>query len=368
MSEPDLGGRELEYLSRCVSENWISSAGPFIEEFEQKIAGFFGRKHAVSTSNGTSALTIALKAANIGPNDRVLVPDWTFSGSINSVLNMGAQPVLCDIDLNTFGISIDEVEKYLSMQTEDGDAIKAIMVVHPLGLPLDLKKLYALSEKYGVVIIEDAAGAFGSGIGGELIGSRGDFVTFSFNGNKVLTSAGGGMVLTDSDQVAQKMRLFRSNSAGVYDYHVPSFNHQMLNIAAAIGIAQFERHDVMLSRRKEIYETYVEQIPTDHSFFSIKSIPSNAEFNYWMFWLVFDNKLHAEEFILYMEDLQIQTRVFWKSLSISRAFDKVLKTDLTNSHALSGRVVTIPAGSALTDQNQSIVIDAIKSWVKSKAI
>ena len=365
MSEPDLSDLEASYLSRCVSDNWISSAGPFIKEFEQRVAKYFNRRFAIATSSGTSAIELALKAQGVCTGHGVLIPDWTFSGTINAVLHLGAEPIICDIDPSSFGLCMHSVRRCFDDYLSTGKRIKAILPVHPLGSPLCLRELYEFSSTNGMSVVEDAAGAFNSRLNGRLVGSTGDAVTFSFNGNKVLTCGGGGMVLTDDPLLAERILLYRSNSAGVYDYQVPSYNHQMLNTAAGIGLAQLDRIEEISSKRQHIHQRYRDEIPTDHGLFSIVPVPNDVEPNNWLFWLLFDNASVAHHFTEFLEGLSIQSRMFWKALSLSPAFKNLTQAEVKHSQSLSSRVVTIPSGSKLSYEKQSSVIEAITSWVRS---
>lgn len=366
MSEPDLSDLEADYLRRCVSENWISSAGPFINEFERRIAKYFDRGFAIATSSGTAALELGLRAQGVSVGDRVLIPDWTFAGTINAVIHLGAVPVICDISPSNYGLCLDSAQKCFDESLANGEQIAAIMPVHPLGNPLNLDELYRFANKNKLIVVEDAAGAFNSKLHGKLVGSGGDVVAFSFNGNKVLTCGGGGMVLTDNLSIAEKIKFYRSNSVGVYDYQVVGYNHQMLNTAAGIGLAQLERIEDISVRRSRIHKRYRDEIPTCHGLFSIAQVPEYVQSNSWLFWLLFKDTGLADQFIKFLEDLSIQSRVFWKSLSLSPAYESLVCTDLVHSQSISSRVVTIPSGSKLSFEDQSNVIDAIRDWVKSK--
>ena len=207
MSEPDLSDLEASNLARCLSDNWISSAGPFINEFEKRVAKYFNRRYAIATSSGTSAIELSLKAQGVSAGHGVLIPDWTFSGTINAVLHLGAEPVFCDIDPSSFGLCMYSVQRCFEEYSSTGKKIKAVLPVHPLGIPLCLRELYEFSSANGLAVVEDAAGAFGSRLNGRLVGSTGDAVIFSFNGNKVLTCGGGDMVLTDDPVISKRIMI-----------------------------------------------------------------------------------------------------------------------------------------------------------------
>lgn len=363
LSDPCLLGNELKYLTQCVKDNWISSAGSFVTEFENKIAKFFKRKFAISTSSGTSAIELSLRAAGVERDSIVLVPDWTFSGTINAVINIGAIPILCDIDLDSYGISENSVIQNIETQKKIGRYVKAIVTVHPLGLPFDGAGIKRIASQNNIKIVEDAAGAFNSKLNGELVGSTGELVTFSFNGNKLITTGGGGIILTDNEVFFHKLQLLRSNSAGIYEYKIPSYNHQMLNTSAAIGLAQLEMLHEMTFVRTKIHNRYDSELLHDHDLFKIEDREIKSGSNYWLYWLLFSENAKAQEFVGFMETENVQVRQFWNSLSLSPAFSSFKNEHLQSSQTLSGKIVVIPCSASMSDDDQSTVINSINKWV-----
>lgn len=253
VAEPDLRGKEFEYLSDAFLSTWISSAGKYIDKFESEFAAFCGTKHGVATSNGTVALHLALVALGIGEGDEVIVPDLTFAATINAVLHANATPVIVDIEEEGWCIDPVEIEKAITPRT------KAIIPVHVYGQPCDMDAIMDIAQRHDLKVIEDAAEAHGAKFKGQRVGSFGDIACFSFFGNKVITTGEGGMCLTNSDELNEKMRVLRDhgmNKKKKYWHDTIGFNYRMTNLQAAIGCAQLERIDQILAAKKSLEASY----------------------------------------------------------------------------------------------------------------
>jgi len=253
VSAPTLTGREREYVLDCLDSTWISSKGKHIAAFEESFAAFCGTKHAVATNNGTTALHLALVALGIEPGDEVIVPSLTYIASANAVRYCGATPVLVDCDERTLNADPAEVRAKLTPRT------RAIMAVHLYGHPVDMDPLLELGRAHGIPVLEDAAEAHGAEYKGRRAGSLGRCAAFSFFGNKIVTTGEGGMVTTDDDALADRLRLFRGQGVSpvrTYWHDVVGYNYRMTNVAAAIGRAQMERVEVALARRAELAGWY----------------------------------------------------------------------------------------------------------------
>lgn len=363
---PDLAGNERLYLERCIAENWISTAGPFVDEFEQKIAALLGRKHAIATSSGTAAIELALIGAGLQAGDRVIVPDWTFSATATAAAHAGASLYMADITLDGLGLDPDDLERSLELHRKENTRVGAVVAVHPFGYPAKLTLLRDICAAYGVPLIEDAAGAIGTLYKGNHVGGHGSVSAFSFNGNKTLTTGGGGMVLTDDAARAQIIRAYSTNSHGPnYHYKVIGYNHRMTNLAAAIGLAQLERLDEMIDSKKRIAARYDRAL---REIGGLQAIPmvSWGTPNSWMYCAFAENEYEAKTLIDFMDERRIQVRIFWRSLASEPAFTGAGRSELKNSRAISGRVVALPCSSHLTMQEQERVIDALRGWRKSR--
>ncbi len=253
IAAPDLSGNELAYVRRCLESTWISSAGPFLAEFESRVADFSGCTHGVATCNGTVALHLALGALGLGPGDEVIVPTLTFVATANAVAYCGARPVFADVDPETWCLSPRSVERLVGPRT------RGVIPVHVYGCPCDMDALLPLARENGLWVLEDCAEALGAKAGGRPVGSLADAGVFSFFGNKIATTGEGGAVVTSDAGLAERMRLLRGQGMdpGRRYWHTEiGFNYRMTNVAAAIGVAQMERVDQLLAARRRLSDWY----------------------------------------------------------------------------------------------------------------
>jgi perosamine synthetase len=257
VAAPVLDGNEKAYVLDCLDSTWIASSGKYLDRFEAAFAEFCGVKHAVSCSNGTTALHLALLALGVGPGDEVIVPTLTFVATANAVTYCGARSVFVDAEPETWNIDPAAIEAKITPRT------KGIMVVHLFGHPADMEPIRAIARRHGLFVLEDAAQAHGAECRGGRAGALGDIATFSFFGNKIITTGEGGMVTTGDDALAERMRLLRTHGmdpARRYWHPVVGYNYRMTNIAAAIGLAQLERVQWQLERRDEVVRWYQEAL------------------------------------------------------------------------------------------------------------
>jgi perosamine synthetase len=251
--EPSLGELEKRYLIEAIDSGWISSLGPFLNQFETEFAQYCGRRFGVSTSSGTAALHLALLSSGVGPGHEVIVPALSFVATVNAVLYTGAIPVIVDVLPETWCIDPDAIGKAISVKT------KAIMPVHLYGHPAEMDAINALASRHGLLVIEDAAEAHGSLYKTRMVGSLGDVAVFSFYGNKVITTGEGGMLLTDDQHVARRARTLRDHSMDPhrrYFHTEPGFNYRMTNLQAAVGCAQLARISELLDKKRAIASWY----------------------------------------------------------------------------------------------------------------
>lgn len=251
--EPDLSGNERQYVLDCVDSGWISSIGKYTTKFEQMMCDFTGSRHASAVSNGTVALHLALHCLDIGPGDEVIVPTFTYIASVNTIAQTGATPVFVESRASDWLVDVDDVARKLTPQT------KAIMAVHLYGSVCDMPALVDLARDAKIAVIEDCAEALGSTLHGRHVGTFGDVGTFSFFGNKTVTTGEGGMVVAQDEALATRMRKVKGQGQSFerrYWHDEIGFNYRMTNICAAIGVAQMERVDAILRRKREIADLY----------------------------------------------------------------------------------------------------------------
>jgi len=362
---PDLRGNEATYLARCIEDNWVSSAGPFVSEMESRVAQIAGTAHGVATVNGTAGLHLALLAAGVGPGDRVLVPDWTFGATANAVFHAGAEPYFADITWESWTLDPALISQLLQ---EQKNRIRAVIAVHALGHPADLDPLAFACQEAGVPLIEDAAGALGATYRGRPVGGFGEFAVFSFNGNKTVTAGGGGMIVTDDGAAAERLRRLsaQSRQAPAYRHDEVAFNYRMTNLNAAVGLAQLERLDEMLAAKRAIAATYDRALAGQRD---LTSMPRQgwALSSNWLYAVLCPTSVQAGALVAYLAERAIDSAIFWLSLSEQAPYENCPRQLSGVSRDISGRVVVLPCSSSLSSVDQARVIAALVEWQGSVA-
>lgn len=277
--QPSLSGNERKYVNECLDSTWISSKGKFIQLFEESFRNYVGTGYGASVSNGTVAIHLALLALGIGAGDEVIVPTFTYIASVNTISYVGASPVFVDSRRDSWQIDPDDVRRKITPKT------RAIMVVHLYGHPADMDAIMAIAREHDLFVIEDCAEAFGARIAGRHVGTFGDIATFSFFGNKTVTTGEGGMVLTDDPTLHERAVHFKGQGLArhrTYWHDVIGYNYRMTNIAAAIGFAQMERADALVARKLKVAQTYnklIAPLPVE----SHRQIGAEFLHSYWMY-------------------------------------------------------------------------------------
>ena len=369
VNEPLLDGNELEYVTECVKTGWISSAGRFIGEFEEAWAAYCGRRHGVAVCNGTVALQLAVAALELQPGDEVIMPSFTIISCAMAVVYQGGVPVLVDSDPDTWGMDVAAVESRITPRT------RAIMPVHIYGHPVDMDPLIELARKHDLAIVEDAAEAHGaeylSRLGAEpewrRCGSFGDLACFSFYANKLVTSGEGGMVLTDDDRLADRLRLLR-NLAFIpgqrFLHEELGFNFRLTNVQAAIGKAQAERIDRTVERKRRIGRRYLEGLAGTPGMRMQAERPW-ARSVWWMNGLVLDGQTGytAGTFAARLRELGVETRPFFLGMDRQpalRARGLFAGETYPVADELAAMGLYLPSGVGLTDVQQDEVIVAVR--------
>jgi perosamine synthetase len=362
INEPLLDGNEKKYLIECIESGWISSEGPFVKKLEDNFAKKIGRKFAVAVSNGSVAIDASISALGINKGDEVIIPTFTIISCAAPIVRIGAIPVVVDVDLSTWNMCVDQIEKKITPKT------KAIMVVHIYGLPVDMAPILNLAQKYKLLIIEDAAEVIGQTYNGRMCGSFGDVSTFSFYPNKHVTTGEGGMIFTDNEEIALKCRELRNLSfipPRRFVHEDLGWNFRMTNLQAALGVAQLERLDEFIIKKRQIGEWYNEllkevpgiQLPLIRTEF--------AENIYWIYGLLINRnvKMNALEAMNKLNELGIGTRPFFFPMHQQPVFKKMnlFRGEICpNAEYLAEKGFYIPSGLALTYKQAEIVADSIK--------
>jgi perosamine synthetase len=306
VASPLLNGNELAYVTDCIKSCWISSQGKYVREFEEIFKDYHGGEPALAVSNGTVALHLALVALGITKGDEVLLPDLTFAASVNSIIYTGATPVLIDIEADSWNIDLKKAEEKITANT------KAIMPVHLYGNPCPMDEIVAFAKKYNLLIIEDCAEALGSYYKGKPVGTFGDASTYSFFGNKTITTGEGGMVVFKDSKIADKAAVLRDHGMQKtkrYWHTEVGYNYRLTNIQAAIGVAQFERLEQFVAAKRHIAQTY-DQILSKHPFFQIPVESKDSINSYWLYTFLVNETapFTRDELIEYLNMQGVETR------------------------------------------------------------
>ena len=374
LSVPHLAGREAEYLQACVRDNWVSSVGPYVSDFEARFAEFVGTKRAVACGAGTAALHLALAALSVGAGDLVLVSSLTFIASVNPIRYVGADPVLVDCDPVTWQIDAGLVERFLveecriendtCIHEATGRRVAALMPAHILGHGADIGRLAALAKNHRLVLVEDAAEALGVRFGDRHAGTIGAAGCFSFNGNKTITTGGGGMVVTDNDDLADRIRFLSEQAkvAGAEYVHTEiGFNYRMSNIHAAVGLAQLEQLAGHLRRKRKIAERYRESFGGIDGLSWIEPATDVAG-AWWLFTLAIDaavTRLSARDLMRRLADVGIDSRPLWQPIHMSEPYLGALRLGGDNAATLYEQALSLPSSVGLSSDDQSRVISTV---------
>lgn len=365
VNEPLLDGNEKKYLLECIKTGWISSEGPFIKKFEENFAAHVGRKHGIAVTNGTAAIDVAVDALGIGPGDEVIMPSFTIISCITQIVRCGAIPVLVDSDSETWNMDVTQIEAKITART------KAIMVVHIYGLPVDMTPVLEISKRYGLKIIEDAAEMHGQKYRGKPCGSFGDISTFSFYSNKHLTTGEGGMIVTDDDELAETCRSLRNlcfQPEKRFVHERLGWNLRMTNMQAALGLAQLERLDDFVSRKRLMGRRYTEllegmsgvQLPLVNTEY--------AENIYWVYGLLLDEStdLNAEQAMKGLAEKGIGTRPFFYPMHqqpVLRRMGLFENERYPIAERLYRQGFYIPSGMALSDGQIQLCANAVREVI-----
>ena len=355
---PSLDGNERRYVDQCLDSSWISSRGKFVERFEHEFAGYIGAPHATTVANGTVALHLAMIALGIGPGDEVIVPTLTYIASVNTIAQTGATPVFVDSLASTWQVDPDAIRKAITART------RAVMVVHLYGHPCDMAPIAALCAERGLLLIEDCAEAFGSRYRGKHVGTFGDVATFSFFGNKTITTGEGGMVVCR--EAATHRRCEKLKNQGVVDYRQYwhdelAYNYRMTNVCAAIGVAQLERADEIIGKKRAIADWYAE---------SLEDVPvtlnrafGDVVHSYWMNCMLVPDAGARDELREHLARGGIETRpVFYPAHKMP-----TFNTSAVYPHAeaIGSRGINLPSGPLLKREQVAQIGEEISRFFKT---
>lgn len=375
LSLPNLNGNEWKYVKECIDTGWISTAGKFVDEFESKFAKYIDSPGAVSVVNGTCALHIALQLLDVKHGDLVLVPNITFVASANAVSYIGADPLFIDIDKKTWQMDLDLLEEFLKnecchdksnnlIHTSTKRKISAIMIVHIQGNVCEMDRLKTLCNKYNLPILEDAAEALGSKYNGAFAGTIGDIGCFSFNGNKIMSTGGGGMIVSNNDNYLKRAKHLTTTAKSDplrYFHDEVGYNYRLVNILAAMGLAQLEQLDGFIEAKLQIANFYRNML-SGIGDIDFQHVPINVRSNEWLFTIT-TNRM--EELLEYLNKNNVMSRPFWVPMNQLPMYkDKIYITKTDVSRGVHKKALSIPCSTGIQMSQLEIVVKTIKDFYK----
>lgn len=359
---PYFGGNEKQYLNECIDSTFVSSVGKFVNQFEEMIAEFTGAKYAIAAVNGTAALHMALILAEVQPKDEVITQALTFIATANAISYCGATPVFVDVDRDTMGLSPDALQVFLENHTTQqhnpktnktqpknsvtGQFITACVPMHTFGHPLRIEAIVAICNAYNITVIEDSAESLGSYSNNQHTGTFGKMGTLSFNGNKTITTGGGGMIITNDAEIAKKAKHLTTTAKVPhkwnYIHNEIGYNYRLTNLAAALGVAQMEQLPYILERKRALASKYADFFKDSGITFVTERNHTTA--NYWLNAVTLANRKERDAFLEFTNEQGIMTRPIWELMNRLEMFKNAPTGDLSNSEWLADRVVNISSG------------------------
>ena len=351
-------GYEMEYIQEAFDTNWIAPLGKNVNEFENELAAKVGSKSAAALSSGTAAIHMALKAAGVGEGDIVFCQSLTFSASANPIIYQNAIPVFIDSNYETWNMDPKALEEAFEKYPE----VKAVIVVHLYGLSADMDKIVELCKKHNVALIEDAAESLGTYYKGKYTGTFGEYGVFSFNGNKIITTSGGGMLVSDNEERIAKVRFWATQArdkARHYQHSEIGFNYRMSNIVAGIGRGQLKVLDKRVEKKKYIFEYYKRELGNLEG---IEFMPINEwnEPNYWLSCITLNGKVRPLDIMEALEKDNIESRPIWKPMHLQPFFEKYDHIGEDVSEKLFENGVCLPSDTKMTDGDLERIVKIIK--------
>jgi len=358
ISEPSITQKEIEYVTDAITSGWVSSLGKYIDEFEEKFSTYCGCKYGLATSNGTTALHLALVSLGITSEDEVIIPDLTFVATASAVKYIGAKVITVDIDEETLCISPEAIKKAITPNT------KAIIPVHLYGHPANMLEINRIAKEHNLFVVEDAAEAHGAEINGKKVGGLSNSGIFSFYGNKIMTSGEGGMITTNDEKLYNKMKLLRDHAMSKdkrYWHTEVGFNYRMTNLQAALGVAQFDRIEELLNKKREIFEWYQEGLK-EMSNIKLNYQASWAKNVYWMVCISIDNysEKQRDELIIKLKEKSIDSRPFFYPVSDMPIYDSC---DTPITHKVYQKGINLPSYFDIQKNDVEYIINIIKKKI-----
>ncbi|MBI4222427.1 MAG: LegC family aminotransferase [Planctomycetes bacterium] len=376
LSIPSIKGNEWKYVKECLDTGWVSSVGSYVTRFEEMIANYVGAKYAVATVNGTSALHVSLMVCGVQPNDEVIVPTLTFIAPVNVIKYCGAHPVFMDCDEDTLCADVQKVSDFISEECvsrnghtynrKTGRRLRAIIPVHIFGHPTDMDDLVDICFKNNIDIIEDATESLGSEYKGKKTGSLGKTGCFSFNGNKIITTGGGGMLVTDDENIAKRARHLTTQAKSdpfEYDHDEIGYNYRLTNIQAAMGVAQMERLDEFIDIKRRNYSVY-KSLFSDIEGVEISSEKKWARSNFW-FYTIKVNDSHKRPLMEFLLAKNIQVRPVWKLIHTLPMYKSSQTYAIENAVEAYKTCINLPCSANLKPKEIEFIVSCVESYFRN---
>ncbi len=363
LSPPHMSGKELEYIKDVFKDNWIAPVGPHLNMFEEKVKEYTGAKYAVAVTSCTAGIHLALRALRVKEGDYVLCSSLTFAATANPIIYCGAEPIFIDSEEGTWNMDPLLLEEAILNSTALGKKPKAIIPVHIFGVPCNMDAIKKLSDEYDIPIIEDAAESLGSTFNDKHTGTFGPIGVYSFNGNKLLSTSGGGVIITDDKQKADRMKFLSTQAKDpmpFYHHTEIGYNYRMSNVLAAIGVAQMEVIEDRIKRTREVNEIYRKEV--GHLFYSFQEERETDRSNMWLTCALMKGEDKPEDLIAHLEKDNIEARRLWKPMHEQPVMQGYKKYINGNSSLLFLQGITLPSGSDLSDKDMKRIIKSIKKF------
>jgi len=363
LSPPDIGIKEKEYVLEAFDTNWIAPIGPHINAFEIELSNYIGTNNCAVLSSGTAALHLALILLGIEQGDEVICQSFTFCGSVNPIVYQKATPILIDSEMETWNMDPDLLEEAIIERMNNGKKPKAIIYVHLYGMPAKIDEILEIAEKYEIHVIEDAAEALGSEYNRKKVGQFGDMSILSFNGNKIITTSGGGALLSSNDEYIRKAKFLATQArdeAVHYQHSEIGYNYRLSNVSAAIGRGQLNNIEDKVNRRIEIFKIYKGEL-NNYEEISFHEEPNNTVSNRWLTTVLLNsNSTKKEKIIHALEKENIESRPLWKPMHLQPVYKNAPVYENGISESLFNKGLCLPSGSGMSDEDLERVIEVVK--------
>lgn len=374
LSIAQMGGGEQQYIRDAFDKNWIAPLGPNVIGFEKDLEDFLDQKcHVVALSSGTAAIHLAMIHLGVGPGDEVICQSFTFSASANPIVYQGATPIFVDSEPDTWNISPELLEKAIvDRKKKTGKYPKAVVLVDLYGMPAKMDEILAVTSQYNIPIIEDAAEALGSEYKGRRCGTFGEFGVLSFNGNKIITTSGGGALICKQEAQAQRTVFLATQAKEnkpYYHHEKIGYNYRLSNVCAGIGRGQMEVLPRHLSRRREIHALYSKLLADAKGISVMQNQDERFNSNYWLTCITIDSKVSgvtANDIRLHLDSVNIESRFFWKPLHLQPVFESYPAYTDGTSEGLFNKGLCLPSGSSLTNEDIERVVTELNKYIITK--